>query len=178
MKSVKNLIGIKILEIKTGKEIGKVKEVLFSEKKVRILGLLVNQKGIFKEARAIQYKNVDNIGEDVIIIKDKKIIEKLNTLPSLYNSYKEKNDIIGLEVFSDNGESLGYIDDIVFEEKNGKVMGFILTDGFIQDILEGKNTLPFNTEISIMEDTIIINKKIKDNYEENKDDFKKLLELD
>ncbi|MBS4540047.1 PRC-barrel domain-containing protein [Clostridium sp. D2Q-11] len=178
MKRTKKIMRFDIIDNQTGDKLGTVKDFIFSRQKLRIVAILVSEGGLFKEEKIIRYKNISSIGKDFITVEKKNIVEKLKDFPEIEKESESDNDIIGLPVLIEDGENIGYIDDIVFEEKNGTVMGFLLTDGIIQDILDGRNMLPFLEVMSITKKALIIDKQFKDDYEKNKEKFKKLLVLD
>lgn len=177
LKSTKDIMTFDIFDNHTGDNIGTVKKIIFSRKNFRISAILLSKNGLFKGNKMIRYKNIFSIGKDFIMIEKKNIIEDLKDFPEIDEQAELDNDIIGLPVLIEKGETLGYINDILFEEKNGKIKGFVLTNGIIQDILDGRNVLPYIKGIDICDKALIIDKQFKDNYEKNKENFKKLLEL-
>lgn len=178
MKSTKRIMRFDIIENHTGDKLGSVKDIIFSRKKLRISAILISEGGLFKEEKIIRFKNLHSIGKDFIMVEKKNSVENLKDFPQIEQLVDSDSDIIGLPVLIEDGENLGYIEDIIFEEKNGNVMGFLLTDGIIQDLLDGRNVIPYIKEMDITDKALIIDKQFKDNYEKNKNKFKKLLELD
>ncbi|MBS4535378.1 PRC-barrel domain-containing protein [Clostridium sp. D2Q-14] len=178
MKSTKEIMTFNIFADYLGDNIGTVKRIIFSKKNFRISAILICKNGLFRGNKIIRYKNIFSIGKDFIMIEKKNSIENLKDFPEIDKQMHDYNDMIGLPVLIKNGETLGYINDILFEEKNGKIKGFVLTDGVIQDILDGRNVLPCIKGMNICNNALILDKQFKDNYEKNKDKFKKLLELD
>lgn len=178
MKSTKEIMRLSVIDNNTGEKIANIKDIIFSKKKLRILALLVSDEGIFKDGKIIRYKNIFNLGKDFIAIDKKDIIEKLKDFPEIEKAAKENIEFIGLKVIIKDGEILGYINDIIFNEKNGNLVGFVLTDGILQDIFEGRNIIPCMNNMKIIENTLILDKQFKDEYEKNKIYYKKLLDLD
>lgn len=178
MKSIKEILRFSIIDNNSGEKIATIKDIIFSNKNFRVLAIIVSEGGLFKEEKIIRYKNISTIGKDFVAIDKKNVIEKLKDFPELEKETADDDKLIGLKVISHDGEILGYIKDIIFDEKNGKIIGFYLTDGIIQDMLEGRNIIPCTENINITEEALILNKKFKDEYEKNKKNYKKLLELD
>ncbi|MTI70805.1 MAG: hypothetical protein FH751_11205 [Firmicutes bacterium] len=176
MKKASRLLDLYVLSKKTGEKIASIKEVIYSKHKQRILGFIVKENNIFKGNKIIRFKNIKAFG-DVLMVKDEKSIEKTESIPEIFNIIKEGNNVIGEEVLCEDGESLGYIKDIIYEEKKGKILAFLLTDGVIQDVIDGRNILPNINGIKFLDKSLVIDKKIKDDFTKNKEEFKKLLEL-
>lgn len=178
LKSINKIMRYSIINNNTGEQIASIKDIIFSEKKLRVLAFVISEGGIFKDEKIIRYENISNIGKDFVSIDKDNIIEKLKDFPSLEDINEKQNKLLGLKVIIEDKEVLGYINDIIFDEKSGNITGFYLTDGIIQDILEGRNTIPYMEDMIITEEAVIINKKFKDEYEKNKENYKKLPDLD
>jgi len=170
-------IGLPVINKKDGNRIALIKDIIYSKKKFRVLAFLVNERTFFKDAKVIKFKNIDAFGKDALMVKNKLVIEEAGSIPEIEKYLKDKNKVIDEEVLTEDGESLGLIQDTIIEEDKGKILGFILTDGIIEDIKEGRNVLPYIKGISFGEDKLIISNNIKEQFDKNKKDFKKLLGL-
>ncbi|WP_427339133.1 PRC-barrel domain-containing protein [Caloranaerobacter sp. DY30410] len=178
MKKASEIIGLPVMTKVSGKKIAVIKDLVFSRKKFRILALMTYEGSVFKEAKIIKYKNVISIGKDVIIVDKENVIESAADIPDIFQLIKERKKIIGEDVITEAGENIGIIKDIIIDEDNGKVLGFILSDGLIQDIMDGRNILPYIYGITFGEDALIISNEIKTEFDKSKEYFKKLLELE
>jgi uncharacterized protein YrrD len=172
-----DLIGLPILSKKDGNKIASIKDVIYSKKKFRVLAFLVSEGGLFREAKVIKFSDVESIGKDAVIVVNDRVIEKAKVIPELDEIINNQKKLSDEEVLTENGESLGLIKDILIDETKGKIIGFILTDGLIQDIKEGRNILPYKNGITFGEDALVINEKLKCEFDKYKEDYKKLLEL-
>ncbi len=177
MKKISQILGMPIINKKSGKKVGKVKNVVYSRDKVKILAFLLHKGNIFKEASIIRYKNIYSIGKDAVIIEDDNVVECAKSVIKI-NSLKELDySVIGEEIMTDEGESVGFVRDIVLDEKSGKILAYILTDGLVQDIVDGRNIIPCDEKIQFGEDALIINNEVRNNFEKYKTDYKKMLRL-
>lgn len=177
MKREKDVISLPIMDKTQGNKVATVRDVIYSRKKFRILGFLVAEGSLFAHRKIIKFKNIESIGNDAIIIKSNRVLEDLHVIPEIEQLLKEKRRIIGEEVLTDNGDSIGIVYDTVFDENTGKVLGFILTDGIFQDLKEGRNVLPYIKGITFGDNALIVPNEITNQFEKNKDIFKKLLEF-
>jgi len=172
-----DLIGLPILSKVDGNKIATVKSLIYSKKRVRILALLVSEGGLFKDAKIIKFNAIDSIGKDIITVKNNRTIEKASVIPEINDIINKQKKIIDEEVITENGESLGLVKDTLIDETNGKIIGFILTDGLIQDIKEGRNVLLYKKGITFGKDALVISEKLKYEFDKYQEDYKKLLEL-
>jgi uncharacterized protein YrrD len=157
MKKAKQLLGTEIVELESGKTIGKICNVIFLPNRKKLLGFGVNCGKWVKREKVLQLKDIENIGKDLVIIKNKRILSDFDRYPEFLQAINEKNRILDLKVITRSGEELGYIEDIILNEKDGSIEGYILTDGIIEDIMKGKSIIPFEDEIIFGEDTVIVN---------------------
>lgn len=176
MRKESELIGLPVINKKNGSKVATIKDIIYSKKRYRVIGFLVNEGNIFRDAEVIQFNNIYSIGKDALIVEDESVIEKCSSLPEVSKLINEK-EIIEQEVLTEDGESLGHVKDILIDENNGKIIGFILTDGIFQDLKEGRNILPYTPEILFGENSIIVNNEIKNIFYRHKEDYKKILEL-
>lgn len=177
MKKRSEIIGLPILDKKDGHKISSVRDIICCRKKVRVLGFLVHEGNLFKEPRIIRLKNIETIGKDAIMIKNKLSIEKLCDIPEIDQAFHHKSKIIDEEVITEDGESIGLVHDIIVDEDSGKIMAFVISGGFIDDIRDGRSILPYSEDISIGDEALIVSKKLQMTLDKNKEDFKKLLGL-
>ncbi|WP_425447164.1 PRC-barrel domain-containing protein [Dethiothermospora halolimnae] len=178
MKRESEVVGLPVINKLDGSKIATIKKVIYSKNKFRILAFLVEESSFFKEAKIIEYKNIDKIGIDAVMVSSRNIIIKADTIPEIDTLLKNKQEIMGEQVLTENGESIGWIQDIVFDHDSGKIFGFMLTDGIIQDIKDGRNVLPYIKGIKFGDEALIIDDNIKGQFDRNKENFKKLLELE
>lgn len=177
MKREKDIISLPILNKNEGKKIATIKEVIYSKTKFKILAFLVVEGNLFSHTKVISFKNIDCIGKDAVMVKNDLIVDEAETYPELKELMNEKRKIIGAEVLTEDGESLGVISDTVFDENSGKIYGFVLSNGVFQDIKNGRDILPYIRGITFGEEVLIVPNNIRDTFDKNKECFKKLLEL-
>ncbi len=178
MRKESEFIGCSVINKNNGNKICNIKDIIYSKNKFKIIAFLNNEGGFLREKKIIRFKNIEYIGKDAIMVKNEKFVEKASSLPEIDKLIEESISMKGKEVISEDGESLGFIKDILIDEKKGKILGFVLTEGVIQDLVEGRNVIPLIKGMKFGEDNLLISKKIKDDFENNKEDFKKLLRLE
>ncbi len=64
--------------------------------------------------------------------------------------------ILGRQLLTGNGQELGTISDIILDPNDGKIEGFEISRGFIDDLLEGRYVLPYDASNSVMENAVIV----------------------
>jgi len=154
--------------------IGTLKNVLCTEDNKYIDSLVIEDGKIFRKKIIIPFEGIEDIGKDSMTIN-------LNRAEK--EDYKEKKGIkidcfIDKEVITEKGEFIGYIKDYIFNKEDGGISGFIITEGVIEDIINGRSFIPLNISHEVKDKNIIVKEEIKDIIDNGKDYYKKLLELE
>jgi uncharacterized protein YrrD len=157
LKRARDVIGLPILCLQSGKQTGKVKDILFSED-WQLEVVLMENRHWFSEAACILWKDVIAVGDDAVTINNEEAISSLDDSYQDYASFVNGNrKIKGMPVVTTNGQHLGIVDDVYLDPQEGKkVTGYELTEGFISDLKEGRKWLPLPESITMGEDAIIV----------------------
>lgn len=175
MKKASELLGLNVVDNSCREKICKIKDIIYSEKKDKIIGFKITKNLFKKNSKIINFDEILFIGNDFIVINNKEDVKTTNnTITSLV--HYESQNILDYEVKYEDGETIGYIKDIIVDENNGKILGYILTDGIFEDLINGRNILPNLKDINYLDDSIIVPKSIKDKFYDNQEIYKKMLE--
>jgi uncharacterized protein YrrD len=153
--------GLKYLDIKGktvttagGKSIGKVLDLLINPKEAKLHGLIVGNSKAIRCFQYIPFLNFKIIRGVVIangiIIKVKKSYLRKNRNLSMQN-------YINKEICSRTGEKLGVLMDCIFDIKTAKILALTSSNGFFEDIFEGRKIYITKTELIFKEQKILIN---------------------
>jgi uncharacterized protein YrrD len=155
----KQLITLKIIDKNSKETIGKIEDVIFSKDYKTVDYLIIKNGNLIKNKAIIRYDDIEFINNNQIIYKKdiRQLKEKLER--NIYSEY-EGSQIFKKEIKDENGECIGFVRDIVINKENGKVDGFIITEGLIEDLIKGRNYLPLLDNIVIDEKAINIRSNI------------------
>ena len=95
----------------------------------KVDGFCIHSRGIKNEIKKINMEDVIAFNE-VMIVKDVH-----NSIGLNFNKLK------GMEVYDLNNNLLGKVEEVLFNIVSYKVLGIILTTGFLKDIVKGKRIL-------------------------------------
>ncbi len=164
------LLILKLIDIENKSFLGKVVNVYFDEDIKKVKGLIIKNDKIYKNKKFIPFESIINIDKDSITI----VIEN-NSKNEV--SYEEIN-LIDWEIITDKHECMGYIKDIIISENDGKILGFIISEGLIEDIVEGRKFLPYFKDMKIKNESLIIKEKNIKDIDKSNQYYKKLIELE
>lgn len=142
MRSARDLIGLPVLDIVTGKKLGSVKDFLVSPVWT-IHGLVLDYRTWFGAARFVEWKSICSVGADAITVNSLKSVKKFKRLPGISYLVYGKEKLTGLPLISAEGIVMGRVEDVYFSPKmEESIVGLELSDGFLTDLLEGRRKIP------------------------------------
>ncbi|AOR23185.1 PRC-barrel domain-containing protein [Clostridium taeniosporum] len=125
-----------------GKRIGVVKDIYINFYEKKLEGFEVSNTAFFSKKNYIDIDDIIDIGED-IVAKDLKS----------GNGLKFK-DIKDLDVMDTQGRLKGAVEDLLIDRNNYTIKAIIVTSGFIDKILKGKEIFLLN-ECILGEDYVL-----------------------
>jgi uncharacterized protein YrrD len=156
MQRVRDVIGLPVIELDRGKEVGYVHDLLFNEHK-QWAGILLGEKGFLKQGTYIPAKAVCAIGTDCVSIADQQAIVSFSTFPPGWMSIQTGSSAIQGKAFvTAEGEHLGIVEDVYFRTGSGKIVGYELSNGILSDIIDGRTVVPSTERLKMGEDTVIV----------------------
>lgn len=139
MRKSKKFIGMPIISLAEGQEMGTVKGLVVDPFQQRIAALIIEQKGWFKEQKFVPYGKVRSVGVDAITIDQGTVVEKGASLPDILKLYKERINIIGSKIIAENGSDLGEVDEFFIDEVSGQIVGLEISGNFLNSLFKGKS---------------------------------------
>lgn len=132
MRRTRDILGLPVLDLKSGNSIGWVRDLVLDNDKDQVVGVLLEGGHFFHSAKGIPRKAITTVGKDALTV-DKKIIEELNGI-----RWSEK---VGNEVYTQGGEARGTIEDVFLDDAFEKMVGFEISDGLFADLVHGRGTI-------------------------------------
>lgn len=150
-----NVIGLPVISAGDGTKIGTLRDIVFTKDNKRILAFLLDKRDHSVKGNAILIHDVLSLGNDALIIGSTGSLMEYKSLKRTFD-IQDKNGLRGCRVYTHTGNDLGIVQDILFDYKTGKVEGVQVSDGLVQDILMGRNILPFFGRIEIGNNNILV----------------------
>lgn len=160
MMRLQHVIGLPVIEMSAGKQVGHVKDAWFDEH-WQLGGIILDAgRRFFTSMKSVVWHDVLVCGEDAVIIMHEAAVKgtvKGDVQRTFSTGTVRLKD---LPVITASGEQLGRVSDVYFGELQGtQIVGYELTDGFIADVLEGRKWLPAPLqadEVMLGNDAIIV----------------------
>jgi uncharacterized protein YrrD len=147
-KKAKQLIGMPVVTFDRGTKIYDVEDVIIDPQRRQVLALVVMEGSLFHSALAIPFGRISAIGQDAVIVPDRKAVIEVNRDPVL----KKLNDhqiINGLRVLTDDGRRLGQVVDFALDDKTGEITSYDVSIGRMLNVTQGLRTVPADIVVNM-----------------------------
>lgn len=154
MKKLRDLIGLPVLEVDNGEQIGEVQEVFVDVTSAAVCQVEIGSTKLFRDTKAISFDELRSIGRDAVMVSERSL-----TLPNKDQSrdqMRRLSDLCGKAVFTECGLQLGIVRDLVYNECTGEITAYELSDGLITDLLSGFKVMPLPEIQVVGEDRLIV----------------------
>lgn len=147
------LKGLPVYNVKTGKKVGIVSDLRLSDHG-SIEAIVIDVKGLFGRDQQIPIQDVLSFGNDGIMVEAQNSFQTGFDKSSHYLYHYQ--GLIGRLLYSTEGEKLGIVEDVYFDEKLGTIIGYEISEGFFADISEGKRVIKTNSPLQFGKDITLI----------------------
>jgi uncharacterized protein YrrD len=122
MKKSVEIIGLTIVSLVDGEEIGKVKSLVIDAAQAAMVAVVVDDGKAYKGAKLVHFRDILGIGESALTIEKKGVINELPKVPELEQLLEADVNVIGTKVLSKKGQIKGSIIEVYFDTDTGKIM--------------------------------------------------------
>lgn len=124
MKKTQRILGLPIISISDGLEVGKVKSIIINAEKGAIDYIVVDSGIQIFSARVIPTEDVLGIGEYALTIENEGVITDISRIPAAIQLLQNDIRVKGTKVLTKKGRLIGEIGDIYIEDNdNCKITG-------------------------------------------------------
>ncbi len=159
MQKLSEVLGLPVIAVNEGKSAGTLKDLAFMKNGRELAGILVEPKGGYAISKKfVKKENILNFEKDAVTIESEKNVSSIGR-KQFAKSYRDSGSVTGLKVFSRSGQELGFVEDFLFDSSTGLIESVELSDGILQDILEGRQILPLTGNVEFSEELIFVSKE-------------------
>lgn len=151
MKRYSEVIGLPVFCHATGNKLADVFDIVVLRENMRIFAFTVGNKFISSGNTAIQFQEVSGIGNDAVMVNDKSVVVKLND-----DILSHRIQLIGMNVYTQEGKNIGTIKDVLFDIQTGNIEGAEISESLFDDIVTGRNIVTFGSNMTLNDENIFI----------------------
>ena len=157
MRKAKSLLGLSVITHADGKNLGTVRDLIFSDNSQKLLALLLSDRELFGmiDATCVPWNQVREIGTDALMVESDQSLQKVHADAIIAESYDAHHSIVGKQLTTDQGEKTGQVSDLYLDD-SGYVTAFEVSGGLFADALGGKRYLAMPSTLTVGQDVIIV----------------------
>lgn len=129
-----DLIGLPLLVGPDLRRVGRVQDVLVTRNGRRICGVTINAGGWFRPDRIFDYQAIRAVGPTCLLADRETYLDA-------GGDHHCGKQLLGKPILSSTGDEVGMMDDIHFHPSTGEVLALQISQGFVDDLLDGKQVL-------------------------------------
>ncbi len=172
MRKGTDLIGKPIIAYDSGRKVGTVRDLIFSQNQSALVALLTEEPRWFGSGKIVLVADIKAIGIDGILIDNAELIQSADKVPAVQQVIEHQNVLRGTEIMTVSGRNLGKMVDLYFNAKTGEVEGYEVSGGVFSDAYTGRSFVPVNRTFHIGQDFAFVPDSVIEMMEEQIGGFK------
>jgi uncharacterized protein YrrD len=159
------VLNLPVLCADSGKKAGVVKDIIFGLGSKEVKALLLEQNGISLKKKVVFLNKLLSLGSDAAMVGNRSCVTDMDRR-TYSEAFRDEGALLGLKVFSKAGGELGTVKDVIFDWRTGKIEGFEVSDGMLQDVLQGRKLVPLFGRVELGEEFAIVGNEAVEEMEE------------
>jgi len=159
---IRDILGLPFIYDDGSKSPGFLKDVIIDINEKQVKAFIAEKKGLRKIITTFGFDDIREIGAGALIVKKHPVYEENENKKYKENGNANKkfsdidNKKYEIKVYSRNGDDLGFVKDVFFNAQTGHIEAFELSDGLIDDIIEGRKVIPLIGKYEFGEEIIVV----------------------
>lgn len=152
MKILKEIIGLRIISVASGTQVGHIKDYMINPQGGSLDFFVVDQDSTYFGARVISIADIFGIGEFAMTIPDPNVIQDVAHNQAAQELIKQNVRVVGSKVLTKKGDLIGEVKEIAINEETGTIETCFFEDnqGEEREIGAGK-VITYGQELLIVD---------------------------
>ncbi|HZK54840.1 MAG TPA: PRC-barrel domain-containing protein [Desulfosporosinus sp.] len=121
MKPTKEIIGLRIISILDGTQVGVVKDYVLNPQAKTLEFVIIDQPTDMFGAKVIAFADILGLGEFAITIADPSVIQPVAQNIDAQNLLKQDTRVLGTKVLTKKGQLIGEVTELLIDEETGRI---------------------------------------------------------
>lgn len=124
MKKSEELLGLSVISIEDGKEIGRVSDLIINPSKGIVEYLIIDNGLKYLGFKVLPFKQVEGVGEYAVTVQSSSAVIDMSDEPGINELLEKDVRIKGTKVLTRKGQLVGTVNEfLVDEDEDGKISG-------------------------------------------------------
>lgn len=151
MKRSKEIIGLPVISISEGAQIGMVRDLLISPQQKNVEFLLLDEPSEGTELKGLSFRSAEGVGEFAVTVQNSNLIVDLMKIGILKELVQKEIKVLGTKVVTRKGKFLGEVTEYAVSTETGEI-----TEVFFSSTGETEQSLPAQAVITIGKEVLIV----------------------
>ena len=147
MRHGSDLIDMPVVIAGKGEEIERVKGLVLDHSQMNVAALLIDDGGLFRQARILPLCDVRSFGRTGIAVSSPTVIRAADQVPDIRLRLHRPAPVAGTKMMTDDGTEVGTVQDVLFDERTGHIDAFEISKEAWTSTIFGHSALPLHEEI-------------------------------
>ncbi len=159
MKKSEELLGLSVISIEDGKEVGRVGDLVVNSAKGTVEYLIVDNGFRHLGLKILPFKLVEGVGEYAVTVQSATAVSDLNEQPEVSSLLEKNVRVKGTKVLTKKGKLIGTVNEFLIDDDNeGKIAGCELAPASGS----GKTgIIPADQIVTFGKDVLIVNEGVE-----------------
>lgn len=159
MKRTQDIIGLPIVSISEGQEVGHVKNIIVNADKGKIDYLIVDSGVQILSARVVSAESIVGIGEYAVTVENQNAINDIGKIPAAIELLRKNIEVKGAKVLTTKGQLVGEVGEFFFDKDTFRIIGL----EYVADITQKKvRIIPRESVITFGVNFVIVGEDMED----------------
>jgi uncharacterized protein YrrD len=148
------IISLPVVTVRGGEDVAEVRDVIYSPEAGRLVGLTLNKRGFFagRNRDVLPAAAIHAIGKDAVMILDESSLTAPEDAPDDVGRPATERNVIGNDVLTEKGVSLGVVHDLVLlVGSGGEVVGYQ-----IEKPDRGQGYIPLPAQLAVSGTALVV----------------------
>lgn len=151
MKPTKDIIGLRIISISDGTQVGLVKDFVLNPQGKTLDFFIIDQPTDYFGAKVIPFADILGLGEFAITIPHSNVIQDVAQNIEVINLLNQDTRVLGTKVLTKKGQLVGEVKEILIDEETGRIASCLFeADGKMHEI-NAERIITLGKELLIIE---------------------------
>lgn len=174
MHRYSEVLGLPVIFADSGKKAGTVKDIVFCPGRREVAAFLIEHKGMSLKKKVLPLKDVLSLGRDAVIVDNPACVRNMDR--SEYSkTFRDEGNIMGLRILSKTGDDLGIVKDVIFDWESGRLESVEISDGILQDVIQGRHMLPLLGKVEFGEENLLVEREAVEEMADTSGGIKNML---
>ncbi|HZK83769.1 MAG TPA: PRC-barrel domain-containing protein [Desulfosporosinus sp.] len=151
MKPTKEIIGLRIISILDGTQLGVVKDFVLNPQGKTLDFVIIDQPTDIFGAKVIAFADILGLGEFAITIPHPGVIQDVTQNIDAQNLLKQDTRVLGTKVLTKKGQLIGEVTEILIDEETGRIAACLYESQGQMHQVEVEQVITLGKELLIVE---------------------------